>query len=88
MNTLTSIDELRATVRMLDSNNEDFNQRFTAEQLLAICRAHRQCDWDYYPCQWTEAQVQAALRGEVPQWDDSGNPIDPFDATDPDHEAA
>jgi hypothetical protein len=69
MTALAGIDELR---RMLDSNNEDFNQRFTAEQLLAICRANRQCDWDYYPCQWTGAQVQTALRGEVPRWDDNG----------------
>lgn len=73
----SGIDELRATVRALDWNNEDFNQRFTSVELLRIAACLRACGWDYMPDQWNEVQVQEALHGDVPDWAEEGVPCKP-----------
>jgi hypothetical protein len=73
---LTGAEELRRIVRVMGDVRESFNDRFSAEQLLVIYRAHQACGWDYYPDQWTEGQVQAALRGVLPKWDDGERPIE------------
>lgn len=73
---LDGISELRAAVRLLNGANESFNQRFTAEQLLQLCRMHRASQWDYYPDCWSERQVQEALAGRPPEWDNvAGEPL-------------
>ncbi len=71
------IDELRKAVRVLGGMNETFNQRFSAEELLKLCRACWASEWDITPDRWTEDQVQAALKGEVPRWEDCGKPVLP-----------
>jgi hypothetical protein len=66
------IDELRETVAAFDGVRESFNQEYTARQLLLIRRAWLQCEWDFSPDQWKSWQVNEALAGFVPQWDDAG----------------
>jgi hypothetical protein len=55
-------------VRMLDQCSEEFNQHFSAEQLLALWRAYSACAYDMLPSLWVERQLVEALRGKVPTW--------------------
>jgi hypothetical protein len=70
-------DELRKAARLIGMCRESFNQRFTAEELLKLARACWASEWDFTPDQWTEEQVQAALKGEVPRWNDDESPAAP-----------
>lgn len=62
------IDQLRTAVRLFANCNESFNQQFTAEELLTLWRAYRDCGWDIAPDAWTPRQVREALAGKVPKW--------------------
>ncbi len=70
----TGMEELRLLVNNFNYAPKEFNDRFTAEQLLQIQRMWWVSDWDVFPDQWDERQVQEALKGIVPQWDDDGAP--------------
>lgn len=70
-----AIDELRKMVRNFDSNSETFNQRFSMSQLIQIHRMWMASEWDFYPDQWTEQQVQEALTGHPPQWNEAEEPV-------------
>ncbi len=70
MPAMTGADELRKIVRAMDDTREGFNDRYTAEQLVAIYRAMFASGWDIYPDQWSAEQVEDALRGEVPKFED------------------
>ena len=72
MPAMTGANELRAIVRAMDNENEGFNDRYTAEELVAIYRALFASEWDISPSRWSAAQVEAALRGETPTWDEQG----------------
>lgn len=65
----TGAGELRRIVRAMDDTREDFLDRFTAEQLVTIYRAMFASEQDVCPDLWTEEQVQGALRGEVPNFE-------------------
>lgn len=65
-----AIDELRLLVRNANDCNETFNQRFSVLELIQIHRMWHASDWDTYPDTWTEQQVQEALQGNVPKWND------------------
>ena len=73
--TKTGMEELRASVHGLNYCKETFLNRFTAEELLVICRMWAQAEWDFFPDEWEERQVQEALQGIVPRWDDSERPM-------------
>lgn len=66
---MTGIDELRRAVTLLGNCTETFNQQFSAEQLIAIYRGYSACGWDITPDRWTAEQVDAALRGIIPEFD-------------------
>ncbi len=72
---LFGIHELRQAVKAFSRNNETFNQRFTAEELITIWRAWKKSEWDFLPEQWEERQVQEALQGVAPNWDENECPI-------------
>lgn len=74
-NKLFGIEEIRHAAASFSRNNETFNQRFTAEELIIIWRAWNQSGWDFYPEQWEERQVQEALKGVPPRWDDNEQPV-------------
>lgn len=63
------IDELRGAVALFGNCNETFNQRFTADQLVALWRAYKASEWDFTPDRWQPRQVEEALAGKVPEWD-------------------
>lgn len=69
------IDILRSAVKVLDYNNESFNQLFSAEELLKIVDINSQTGFDLFPDEWTSRQLEEALQGIVPQWreDEHGN---------------
>lgn len=71
----TGAEELRKVVRVLDDMREDFSDRFTAEQLLQLVRMLWRSDWDIYPDHWSERQIEAALRGTAPVFDEHGRPV-------------
>lgn len=69
------IEELRGAVLLFEGNNESFNMKFTAGQLLQLYRMHQKSAWDLFPDQWHPAQVLAALDGHPPDWDKNEEPI-------------
>ena len=73
----TGIDALRGAVLAFNNVREDFLQQFSAQELLTLYAAWMACEWDIWPDQWSDAQVKAALRGEVPRFDDDGRPLRP-----------
>ena len=78
------IELLRYAVHMLDSSREGVNQRFTAPQLLRIADAVQRCEWDMYPDQWSEQQLQDCIQfGIIPKWkyDEKGNLVPVYDQT-------
>jgi len=72
---LTAIEFLREMIKAFDWVNESFNMSFTVEELIKIRKAWLVCEWDFYPDQWTERQVQDALNGIIPKWDHNEQPI-------------
>jgi hypothetical protein len=72
------IDVLRRAVRILNDNNEEFNQQYTPDQLLRIVEALMRSTHDIMPDQWTDKQVRHAIyNGFAPTWDDEGNAVYP-----------
>jgi hypothetical protein len=72
---MSGIDQMRAAVRMLDNNTESVNQRYEAAALLKIWRAAMVCGWDFFPDQWTRQQLDEAIDGIAPDWDDNERPV-------------
>lgn len=72
----TPADMLRLMVRNMGDVREDFNDRFTLAELVAIYRAHLLAEWDLSPDQWSPRQVQEAIRGIVPRWTDDGQAVE------------
>lgn len=62
------IDTLRDAVKALNACSETFLDPFTPEQLLAICKVWKECEWDFYPDEWEPRQIREAIRGIVPRW--------------------
>jgi len=73
---MTGMEFLRNMVRAFDGCREDVLDRFTVEELIAIRRAWLASGWEFYPDQWSDAQIDAALRGIPPKWDDNEQPIE------------
>ncbi len=71
---LVGIEELRKAVNVFDNCRESFNDRFTMTQLITLWRALHLCEWDITPDEWSERQVNEALRGIVPQFRDYSGP--------------
>lgn len=71
----SGIDFLRDLVESMSYCREDFLERYSVEQLIAIREAWMASKWDLYPDQWTDAQVKAAIAGWVPNWDEREKPI-------------
>ncbi len=71
----TGAEELRLLVSNLDYTSESFNDRWTLEQLVQLHRMLQASEWDILPDVWTERQVDEALAGIPPSWDDDENPV-------------
>ncbi len=72
---LTGAEELRSTVALLNNCREDFNDRFSALELLTLALMYRSCGWDIPPDHWTERQLHEALTlGRPPCWDSEERP--------------
>lgn len=70
-----NIEEMRMFVKWCDWQREGFLERFTLPQLVKLFNACQLCGWDFFPDQWTDRQVRAALlRDEVPDWHDDERP--------------
>ena len=66
-----AIDDMREAVKAFSCLNETFLQSFdTVEQLLAIRKAWRGCAYDICPDEWTDRQIDEAIRGKIPRWRD------------------
>jgi hypothetical protein len=69
------IETLRHAVKVLDTCNETFNQKYTAVELLKLVRIAGLSKWDIYPDHWSTRQIREALDfGTVPDWNDDGTP--------------
>lgn len=71
----TGADELRYAVQVINSQPENFNDKYTAEQLLKLARAYMVDETAPYPAFWTERQIRDALRGKAPQWNANMKPV-------------
>jgi hypothetical protein len=67
---LSGIEILRRTVKLFDSNAESFNLEYSAEELIQIARACWESGWDCWPDAWTKEQVEKAIKGESPQFEE------------------
>lgn len=67
---------LRLIVRNLGNEPEAFLERFTVSELVAIGRAQLAADWEIPPHRWTPLQLRAALKGQVPRWNNEGQPVE------------
>jgi len=65
---LGGVELIRAIADMTRWTSEDFWAGMTAEQVIAIGRAHRDSEWDFLPDQWSPRQVAEALVGITPRW--------------------
>ena len=65
-----AIERMRDTVKLLNNCGEDFAQRFTEKQLVTLWLAYRACGWDITPDSWSEQQVNEALKGHAPDFDE------------------
>lgn len=72
----SAAEELRSIVNMLNSQPEDFNDKYTVDQLIKLGRAYLVDETVPYPAFWTERQIWKALRGTPPCWDINGKPVD------------
>lgn len=73
----TNIERLRAIVRLFGDCNETFSAQFTIDELVSIYDAWKACGWDFSPQTWADFQIEDAIHGTVPRWDDDERPIDP-----------
>ena len=65
------IDLLRLAVRLCDnSGREAFYLMFTAEELLKLASAWDMCEHDIPPHMWTGEQIDGALVGIVPTFEE------------------
>lgn len=71
----TGFEILRDVVSAFSYVNLSFVERFSTQELIVIRDAWRKAELDYFPDTWTERQVQEALLGFAPQWDDDDKPI-------------
>lgn len=74
---MLGIDQLRGAVKAFGDVREDFLQRFNYSQLMTIWRAWKVAAREDSPDTWEERQVNRALTGIVPTWDDHGKPTYP-----------
>lgn len=69
------IELIRMAVRLFDGCNETFNERFATTELILIADAYQRCGWDVRPDVWEEQQIAQALRGIVPQFEETESRI-------------
>jgi hypothetical protein len=68
--TLHGIENLRRARNLFDNCNGDFNDRWTIHELIQLYDAYERCGWDITPDRWSEEQVQAALQGTPPSFEE------------------
>ena len=73
---MSAIEQLRTVVKLCNHTHEEFLNKFTINQLITLWYAYRECGWDFTPDKWTENQVEEALKGNAPNWDDQEKPIE------------
>ena len=74
----TGIQYLRNLVRFYSAGQctETWLARLSVNDLMKLYDVNRLTDFDRPPWRWTYAQVADALKdGDIPNWDDDGNPI-------------
>lgn len=70
---MTPINKMRHMIEVFNHCSEDFNQHYTMCQLEKIYDAYWASQCCVMPDRWTTRQVEEALCGVVPQWDETGN---------------
>lgn len=80
-NDMTAIERIRHLANVSGDVRESLWDDLTRDQIFAIFDAWMASGWDFYPDQWTERQLQDALAGIVPQWDNNEEPIYPPEPT-------
>lgn len=61
---LSSGDMLRFTVQLCNGMRESFVQSFTCLELVTLAQAYMVSEDDIAPDNWTDEQIEAALKGE------------------------
>lgn len=72
---LPAIDRVRRAVRALSACSESFLQRFQIVELMQLHRAWVYSEWDFLPHSWTPRQIEQALCGVAPHWDENELPV-------------
>lgn len=64
--TLTGVDRLRAMVKFFGDVNEEFNQRYSVEELERIYSCYCRSEFRVYPDGWEPWQIEDALALNLP----------------------
>jgi hypothetical protein len=76
-------DQIRRMTNTINMCKEDFNQEYSAEELMKIVRACWLSEWDILPDQWTQQQIDAALEhGTPPEFEELPTGIHAKNVTD------
>jgi len=69
------IEELRRSVKFFDNCDEGFLDGWSSHQLLNIWRSYQKSEWSFSPDSWTARQVEEAVDGIPPEWDENEQPV-------------
>lgn len=67
---LQGIEKVRRMRSLFSHCTESFNSRFSFEELGRIFDAYHTSGYDITPDRWSEEQVQGALKGVTPAFED------------------
>ena len=70
-----AIIHLRRAVNLFNTCEEGWVETFSRDSLLRLYDAYAVCGWDIPPDRWTDQQIQDALAGKPPCWDDDERPV-------------
>lgn len=87
-NEMTEIEKLRHYAIISGDVRESLWDGMTRAEILRVCDAWMASGWDFYPDQWTQAQLTDAIRyGIAPAWDPATEEPITYEATHEDREA-
>ena len=85
---MTEIEKLRHIGRLSEEVRESLWDSMTRAEILRVFDAWMASDWDFYPDQWSPAQLADAIRyGIAPDWRPEDESPITYEATEQDREA-
>ena len=71
---MNGFERLQKTVNVFSHTQMDRFDHLSSEELLTLFDAYMASDWDITPDHWTDKQVDSALAGIPPKFNDDMSP--------------